>query len=36
LFNRADSALYDAKQSGKNAVRTAVINSKPIVEVMNA
>jgi diguanylate cyclase (GGDEF)-like protein len=36
LFNRADSALYDAKQSGKNAVRTAVIHSKPIVEVMNA
>jgi len=36
LFNRADSALYDAKQSGKNAVRTAAIHGNPIAEVMNA
>jgi diguanylate cyclase (GGDEF)-like protein len=36
LFNRADSALYDAKQSGKNAVRCAGIHNRPSAEVMNA
>jgi two-component system cell cycle response regulator len=36
LFNRADSALYDAKQSGKNAVRVALAQTKAMADVMNA
>lgn len=36
LFNRADAALYDAKQSGKNVVRTATQQPALIADVMNA
>jgi len=36
IFNRADAALYDAKQSGKNAVRTAANHNAVIADVINA
>lgn len=36
LFNRADSALYDAKQAGKNVVRTANAAQPPFTSVVGA
>lgn len=36
LFNRADAALYDAKQAGKNGVRLAAASSAVMTGVMGA
>jgi diguanylate cyclase (GGDEF)-like protein len=36
LFNRADAALYDAKQGGKNVVRLASASSTVFTEVIGA
>jgi diguanylate cyclase (GGDEF)-like protein len=35
IFNRADAALYEAKQNGKNVVRTASAACTPVADVMN-
>ena len=36
LFNRTDSALYQAKQAGKNLVRQSIASSSTVAELAKA